>query len=113
MPLCMGCASLLDINPTYNSPHVHIAIVPKPYPNPNPNGRAGAQERRASLAAGAAARADLLGVLLDARDEDGQPMTDEELWEVCVHLAQHLIEKKSISTIPECMTLRGRPAHDR
>ena len=42
----------------------------------------GAQERRAALAAGGAPRADLLGVLLDARDEAGQPMTDEELWEV-------------------------------
>ena len=48
---------------------------------PEPGGD-GAQDRRAALAAGAAPRADLLGVLLDARDEDGQPMTDEELWEV-------------------------------
>jgi hypothetical protein len=42
----------------------------------------GAQERRAGLAAGAAPRPDLLGVLLGARDDAGAPMTDEELWEV-------------------------------
>ena len=41
-----------------------------------------AQDRRAALAEGANPRADLLGVLLGARDEAGQPMTDEELWEV-------------------------------
>ena len=99
----MGHASLLGIHPTYT-------ITPRTH---RPDGHAGAQERRASLAAGAAARADLLGVLLDARDEDGQPMTDEELWEVRVHLAQHLIEDKFMRTIPERMTLRGRAAYDR
>ncbi len=54
-----------------------------------------AQERRASLAAGRVGYADLLGVLLGARDEDGQPMTDEELWEVRVILAQHWSEDDS------------------
>ena len=39
------------------------------------------QERRAQLVAGAAGKPDLLGVLLEALDESGQPMTDEELWE--------------------------------
>lgn len=84
-------ASLLGIilvRPTPGSPEgcfsvwgmpASWAFVPHTH---RPDGHAGAQERRASLAAGAAARADLLGVLLDARDEDGQPMTDEELWEV-------------------------------
>jgi cytochrome P450 len=39
------------------------------------------QERRADLAAGLAGKPDLLGVLLEAVDDSGAPLTDEELWE--------------------------------
>lgn len=39
------------------------------------------QARRQALAAGAEGADDLLGVLLQARDDDGAPMSDEELWE--------------------------------
>jgi hypothetical protein len=37
--------------------------------------------RREQMAAGHGAGDDLLGALLLAQDEEGQPMTDEELWE--------------------------------
>eukprot|EP00884_Botryococcus_braunii_P015417 jgi/Botrbrau1/2559/Bobra.0079s0045.1 len=39
------------------------------------------QKRRDKLASGDEGENDLLGVLLQARDEEGQAMTDEELWE--------------------------------